>query len=57
MISKYCFKAFEQLTIQNKMNFNHIQIFDSRGTFQESFNKFIHVMIGSLPPPTPKKIL
>lgn len=39
------------------MNFNHIQIFDSRGTFQESFNKFVRVMIGSLPPPTPKKIL
>lgn len=57
MISKYCFKAFEQLTIQNKKYSNHIQIFDSWGTFQESFNKFMPVMIGCLPTPHPKKIL
>ena len=43
--------------MQNKKYFNHIQILDSQGTFKESFNKFMHVIIGSLPPPTPQKIL
>ena len=61
MVSKFLFvclifKVSEHLTVQNKKYFNYIQILDSWwGALQESFNKFMHIVIGF--PPPPKKIL